>query len=801
MPLKSYLLLLIVSICFVTCKKKELIDGGTSGGGGSNPGGGINIPSMPITSNLTGLVVDENNNPISGAGIKVNLETTATNSNGNFSFPQIVLDKHKSFVTATSPGFFPGYRVFSASAKGGNFVKIQLLKRPLAVTVNANTGGTVTVGGASIVFSANSFVNPSTGLTHTGTVNVYAKVIDPSQNSITTTLPGALIGLDSTNKNVVLQSYGMLAVEIVTTTGQKLNLADNKQATINYPIPSAYLAVAPATIPLWYVDETTGIWKQEGRATKAGNQYVGTVKHFSFWNWDVSVEQLVNLSMVIKNITQHPIANALVRINLLSTLGTPFLSVCGYTDAAGQISGFVPANANLSMELLNDCNGSIYSKPLGPFTQDTQVGTIAIDLGSNQIVFAGTVKNCTNQLLPAAQLSLFFEKKVSFLSTDSVGNFSFAFTKCIGTSYTIIAKDLSNGQVSIPYTYSTNVNTNTNLDLKACAYPTVQYQVSTWAGGSSNLYGYLDATGTAARFWGPQNICIDIDGNIYVSEKYNNRIRKISNTGVVTTLAGTGVGGFADGPVATAKFNGPSDICVAPDGTLYVMDNFRIRKISNGVVSTFAGNGTYGGQVNGPGNTATLGITAGLVIDQNNHLYFAQENIIRKVSPEGFVSHYAGFGFTYGDGPIANAAFNSISSVSIDSLNTLYVTEGGSGVIRKITAAGTVSTLAGNPILNMPGVYEGGFGAYAILGNPTAITVGKGGFVFYFQDNGDPRVRKVTPEGYVTTIAGGSGQGLINGPGLAAQFFNCNSGMAADKFGNIFIADRDNNCIRKLTPL
>lgn len=123
----------------------------------------------------------------------------------------------------------------------------------MAVTVNGNTGGTVTVGGASIVFSANSFVNPATGLAHTGTVNVYAKVIDPSLNSITTTLPGSIIGLDSTNKNVVLQSFGMLAVEIVTSTGQKLYLADNKQATINYPIPCTYLTAAPATIPLWYV--------------------------------------------------------------------------------------------------------------------------------------------------------------------------------------------------------------------------------------------------------------------------------------------------------------------------------------------------------------------------------------------------------------------------------------------------------------------------------------------------------------------------------------------------------------------
>ena len=171
-------------------------------------------------------------------------------------------------------------------------------------------------------------------------------------------MPGALLAINSSNKQKSLQSFGMVFVEMDDANGGKLQIACSKTATITIPIPSALQANAPATIPLWYFDDTKGIWKQEGNANKQNNNYVGTVAHFSFWTAGQLGEN-VRLDATFKDQNGKMLANNLVTITSANH-GTSE----GYTDSAGTVSGLIPANETLVMKELTNATAECICKIL-----------------------------------------------------------------------------------------------------------------------------------------------------------------------------------------------------------------------------------------------------------------------------------------------------------------------------------------------------------------------------------------------------------------------------------------------------
>jgi sugar lactone lactonase YvrE len=268
----------------------------------------------------------------------------------------------------------------------------------------------------------------------------------------------------------------------------------------------------------------------------------------------------------------------------------------------------------------------------------------------------------------------------------------------------------------------------------------------------------------------------------------------------VSTFAGSGRG-YADGPASTAMFKEPASVAFDSKGNLYVADDVdnRIRKISpSGIVSTFAGSG-IAGNANGMGETAQFNGPAGIAIDAQDNLYVGDSfnGRICKITPAGLVSTFAGGGGTgYKDGPASSALFNSILDICIDINGNLYVAEGSDNIIRKITPTGIVSTLAGFPSVGGGG-YVDGVGTSALFNFPTGVAVDLQGNV-YVSDYGNYRIRKVTPAGVVTTVAGTGSKGFVNGVASTAQFGGLD-GIVTDVIGNIYVSD-DNNYIRKITP-
>jgi sugar lactone lactonase YvrE len=313
--------------------------------------------------------------------------------------------------------------------------------------------------------------------------------------------------------------------------------------------------------------------------------------------------------------------------------------------------------------------------------------------------------------------------------------------------------------------------------------------VTTLAG---TTVGFTDGAGTVAQFRFPKGVAIDGSGNVYVADIINHRIRKVSPTGEVTTFAGS-TSGFADGTGTSAQFSQPTGVAVDASGNVYITDsdNNRIRKITPaGVVTTLAGSTV--GFADGTGNEAQFNNPSGVAVDASANLYVVDylNHKIRKVSPTGVVTTLAGSTQGFADGTGTNAQFQFPTGIAIDASGNIYVADRLNHKIRKISATGVVTSLAGSTA-----GFADGTGASAQFNLPVSITVDAAGDM-YVADEGNNKIRKVTATGVVTTLAG-SVQGFADGIGAEAQFYYP-SGVALDALGNMYVADYSNHKIRKI---
>jgi sugar lactone lactonase YvrE len=331
--------------------------------------------------------------------------------------------------------------------------------------------------------------------------------------------------------------------------------------------------------------------------------------------------------------------------------------------------------------------------------------------------------------------------------------------------------------------------------------------VSTLA-GLAHSSASADGTGSAARFSSPQGVSVDSTGNVFVADPGNYTIRKITPAGAVSTLAGvaTPSPGGADGTGSAGRFWGPRGVAVDGVGNVYVADasfsdspSFNsIRKITTGgVVSTLAGV-AYQKSSDGTGSAVRFNYPNSVAIGSAGNIYVAESRTIRSLAAGGAASTLAGVDGSEAsadaDGTGSAARLSWLNGVSVDGVGNIYVTES-VGTIRKITAEGVVSTLAGQYAL---GGSTDGTGSAARFSGPKGIAVDSTGNI-YVADTSNHTIRKITPEGAVTTLAGSPGSdGSANGVGSAARF-NYPWGVALDDAGNVYVTDSSNYTVRKIT--
>ena len=447
------ILVLLFPFLFNNCSSDSGIDGNST----DTP---LNFGSE-VSKNFTGQILDESNNPVSNVAITVANKTATTDVNGVFIINNATVKDKFAFITAKKAGYLDGSRSL-VPTNGMNNVKITLLSGTIVGTVNSGTSGSVSLSnGSKVTFDGN--FKTETGQAYSGAVSVIMKHLDPTDASTFDKMPGMLLAQNSSGEERVLESYGMMNVELRGAASQKLQLSTTAQ--IEMPIATSQLATSPTTIPLWHFDETLGYWKEEGAAAKQGTKYIGTVSHFSWWNCDAQFPT-VRLSLTVVNSNGTPLANVRVGIRR----ATNSYTVNGTTNTQGQVSGLVPANETLTMVVFDSCGNIVSTTNIGPFAIATTLPNLVIPNSTIQSTLVqGNLLKCDGTNVTNGYVLMRYGNQ-NQLATVTNGTFSFTMLVCSATNtgFSLQGFDYDNLQTtnSINFTF-TSPTTNVG-NITAC---------------------------------------------------------------------------------------------------------------------------------------------------------------------------------------------------------------------------------------------------------------------------------------------------------------------------------------------
>ncbi|MGX7666775.1 hypothetical protein [Flavobacterium pedocola] len=537
--------LLLLSLIVISCNQNDDVSV-------DNPSEFSQNFGNQVSRDFIGQVVDESNQPIQGATVKIGTSTVQTDVNGVFIIYSAVVYEKFAYITAKKSGFIDGSRAMVPTS-GKNNVKIMMISNAPVQTVQSGEASEVVLPNGTKVNFDGAFQDEN-GVAYSGSVQVSMYHLEAFDDNLSSLMPGMLYAEDQNGNERLLETYGMMNVELKGTGGQKLQLANGHVAQIRMPIDNAQLATAPSTIPLWHFDEVNGYWKEEGSAQKVGNLYVGAVSHFSWWNCDAQFP-VVNLTVNVTDPNGNPVSNVAVQIVRTASFGS--ISTAGFTDNNGHVSGLVPSNEVLTLnifEAFGQC--SVYSANIGPFSSNTVLPTIVLNnsttVFNTQVV--GVLKKCDNSNVTNGYVMMSRTGNSSAFCPVSNGAFTFNTVYCNNdTGFTLKGVDYDNLQTtgSINYTFTAPVTNIGNLTACTAVTEFISYQVDN---GNTvlileNLNGSIGANGL------PGGMSVNgssQNGAIYIWGSTN-------TPGIYTTnefsIEGQHVGVITNGVTNTVSFN------------------------------------------------------------------------------------------------------------------------------------------------------------------------------------------------------------------------------------------------------
>jgi hypothetical protein len=507
-----------------------------------------------VARDFIGQIVDIDNNPIQNAEIKIGTSTAQTDVNGVFIIKNANVYQKFAYITAKKVGFIDGSRAMVPTS-GKNNVKIMLRPNAPLETIQSGVVSEVSIYSGTKVKFQGGFQDEN-GNDYNGSVQVSMFHLTPSDENIDKLMPGMLYAQTATNQEAVLETFGMLNVELRGSAGQKLNIKEGQTAEITIRIDDSQIATAPSSIPLWHFDEEKGYWKEDGVATKVGNKYVGEVSHFSWWNCDVQFPT-VTLTVTVVNANGSPISN--VGVGLIGN-GNSW-PVMGFTNENGQVSGLIPSNQTLTLNVYASyytCGAFnlVYTTSIGPFAVNTTLPNIVINNSTTTLTstVVGNLVKCDNTPVTNGYVFLNRYGNVS-LSPVTNGAFNFNEIYCPDdTQFTLKGFDVDNLQQSdsISYSFTTPITNIGNLQACNAVDEFISYQIDTnptifllqnASGGTqagAPVSIYINASGGPNTFGG-----LYIWGNTSIPGTYFTPTFQIE---------GSGVGYIGPGTVNTIQF-------------------------------------------------------------------------------------------------------------------------------------------------------------------------------------------------------------------------------------------------------
>jgi hypothetical protein len=455
----------------------------------SNSNGGssqkIFPPDVMVSANLQGRVIDQDGIPVAGAIVTSGTASTSTDINGVFTFSDISLSSRFGYVQAAKTGYFTGSRSIATNAGSSNFVSIRLITRTETGSFSATTGGKISpFAGDTVSFAPSGIVTAATNAAYTGTVHVFASYLNPTNNNVFQYMPGDLRGIGSDGNEAALQSFGMMNVELRDDNGNKLQLASGQQATITVAIPDSLQALAPATIPLWYFNDSTGRWMQQGSGTRQGNNYVGNVGHFTWWNFD-----LVYTPMSFKVRFKDQFGNGVpyTQVDILySSGGKNIIMFGGYTDSTGFVSGTMPAGKALTLVLGTECGNIIAGVNVPPTLAPIDLGTVTITDPETDLTLSGKVVDCFNNPVASGYVNVAVDG-LNHRAGVVNGSFTLSIHRCYNSNVpvNIAAADLGTSQQGSTTTMNNVIQGKLDVGtISACGISVSQFMTVTVNGNT-----------------------------------------------------------------------------------------------------------------------------------------------------------------------------------------------------------------------------------------------------------------------------------------------------------------------------
>ncbi len=426
----SFLCLLFL---FSSCRKDEKT---TGNGAGPNP------PGIDVEASVYGVILNAGTDiPIENVNVELNGEQLSTDENGFFRLNDGFFDKDGALIKASKSGYYDAFNFLIPKPGEDHFVKMYLIiKRPKG-TFNTSSSALVEIGddGPTLAFKPNSLATED-GQMYEGDYTVNAHWFNPTSADFVATMPGDLRGENTNGESVQLESYGMIAVEIEGANGEDLNLLAGETAEWVLPL-DPNLTDIPSEIPIWSLNEDTGIWLEEGKANLVDGKYVSQLSHFSFWNCDAPYP-LVEIEGRLLDQNGTAITNELIEIRIEGG-GT---SGRGSSDDDGYFAGKVPKDQSLILSIVSSCDSlSNYDVPLGSLSEDTNLGDVVIVVHDDAYVsYSGIFLDCSGVPVSNGYIKLMAGNKLlDLVQVEANGSFANTIQFCEAQTISIQGVDES----------------------------------------------------------------------------------------------------------------------------------------------------------------------------------------------------------------------------------------------------------------------------------------------------------------------------------------------------------------------
>lgn len=407
-------------------------------------------PPIEITFEASAFVevMDAFGMPVEGAVIALGSKQQTTDEYGLVHFDDVTMSTF-TYLTVEKSGFFHGSRRFYPVKDKTEHLRIILLDDNSIGEFDAGKGGVVEANGSVILDFPQDAIVTANGELYSGFVAVSAQPIPANDPELSSKMPGDLVGVTEEGKTGVLGSMGMVAVELRSLSGDLLQVKDGSKVKMTMQVPPEMQGKAPATIPMWYFDEATGLWQEEGTATLSGGQYTADVGHFTYWNYDAWFPIVPwTASFVYES---GPAANISVCLTILA-LDT---KKCASTNDEGVVSGMVAADELMLMEVLDPCGNVVYSEEIGPYSDSTTIGPITIpESAVNLTTITGTAVDCDGNPVTNGFVRVEAGHSNSYVELDeSDGTFDIIVMNCAEDDVVLIVIDEGALRQSLPQTY------------------------------------------------------------------------------------------------------------------------------------------------------------------------------------------------------------------------------------------------------------------------------------------------------------------------------------------------------------